>query len=228
MTKRNNDTTRTTSKSGMSSQQLRQAVKDVVREEIGRALEQLAGALPDRSAPVSRSLIGDLRSIFPVGTCPVCKCPDYRWLPIEDRTPLQFGRLLGIVYDPTFPNVKPKPTHEWVCAHCSADTTFLQGPVMWDELLDLRESVVVDNLSYEDFCKQELRLFERYMTPEDIEFSDEMANLAADASFTVEYDGQHRSLRTGLIIRRFQILQILHGRTPQDHERLRRAFGGFR
>jgi len=123
------------------------------------------------------------------------------------------------------PQEQVLPKETWVSGHCEADQQFLQGPAMWGELLELRESVVVDNLSYEDFCKTELELFERYMTPEDIALSDQMASLASFASFTVEYDGQPRSLRTGLLIRRFQILQILLDATPADHRRWQGVFG---
>ena len=190
-----------------------------IEKKVSAEVNRLLG---NKAHPVPPFLIDWGRRPNPVlpprGTCPVCKCPDYQWLPIEDRTPRRVVQLLGIVSEAYFSNWEPKPTYEWVCAHCVADQQFLQGPVMWSELLDLRESVVVDNLSYQDFCEQELRLFERYMTPEDITFSDHMETLAAAASFTVEYKGQPRSLRTGLLVRRFQILQELRQATREHHD----------
>ena len=188
-----------------------------IEKKVSAEVNRLLG---NKAHPVPPFLIDWGRRPNPVlpprGTCPVCKCPDYQWLPIEDRTPRRFVQLLGHVSEAYFSNWEPKPTHEWACAHCSADTTFLQGPVMWGELLDLRESVVVDSLSYRDFCEKELELFERYMSPEDIAFSNQMVGLAEAATFTVKYENQPRSLRTGLLVRRFQILQILRKAAQAD------------
>lgn len=134
--------------------------------------------------------------------CPACKCPDYRQRASDaHRRPREPFRLLGVIT--SFPHVW------WECAHCEADRKFLEGPTMWGALLELRESVLVDDLTYEEFCTKELELFERYMSAEDIEFSDRMVELSRAATFEVSYDGQPRSLRTGLLIRRFQIKQWL-------------------
>jgi len=129
--------------------------------------------------------------------CSVCKCPDYRIRPLRRR-----GEP-GCLMDPFL-----EPTHHWVCVHCEADGAMLAGPVMWNELVELRDSVAVEGITYEEFCEKELQLFDRYLSAEDIHFSDQMVALADRATFTVKYAGQSRSLRTGLLIRRFQIMMM--------------------
>lgn len=126
-------------------------------------------------------------------------------------------RLVGSISNVTswslrLPGPQVEGDREFACSHCLADAHHLRGPVMWNELLDLRESVIVEGWTYEEFCRKELELFERYLSAWDLALSDAMVELCRTANFRTESTHSHRSLRNGLLIRRLEIKQFLeHG-----------------